>query len=228
MSPLYIQYLSPSPSCIHRRRFRTGFYLRSRARGGLVRSTARTPRALPCESGTVLKIATAATRPLSLVWRRLCRDSTHALPRAMTLTHLAMTLGHAVAVSRIPTAISLSYRALTHAVPLTHGASPIHGLSPTHAILLTLAMTLVLCTRFSTHFDTLVPLTTHTGTIALGIRVNSRGPGVSIPPKLRMHPFTALFPSTSHGATEPTWSRSASRGHIPSPRSWRRLRSLHP
>ena len=34
----------------------------TRARGGLVRSTARTPRSLLCKPGTVLKTATAATR----------------------------------------------------------------------------------------------------------------------------------------------------------------------
>ena len=72
---------SAGSACIHRGRFRTGFYSRRRAPGGLVRSTARTSHALPCESGTVIKTATAATRPLSLVWRRLRRNSTHALPR---------------------------------------------------------------------------------------------------------------------------------------------------
>ena len=49
---------------LHRGRFRTGFHSRSRARGGLVRSTARTSRSLPCKPGAVPK---TATRPLSLV-----------------------------------------------------------------------------------------------------------------------------------------------------------------
>ena len=51
---------------------------------------------------------------------------------------------------------------------------------PMHA--LTHTMTLAFCT----HFNTLAPLihfTTHSGTITSGIRVNSRNPGVSIPPK---------------------------------------------
>ena len=163
-------YPSAGLACIYHGRFRTGFHLCSRARGGLVRCTARTSCALLCESGAVTKTATAATQPLSLVWRRLHRNSTHALPRVMTLTHLAITLGHAVVVSHIPTAISLSYRALTHAVPLTHGASPIHAFS------------LMPCARFNTHFDTLVTITTHTGTITLGNRATTSAPGVSIPP----------------------------------------------
>ena len=52
---------------IHRVRFRTGFHSRKRARGGLVRCTARTSRSPPCKPGTLPKIATAATRPLSFV-----------------------------------------------------------------------------------------------------------------------------------------------------------------
>ena len=40
-------------SYIHRVRFRTGPHSHSRARGGLVRCTARTIRTLPCRPGTV-------------------------------------------------------------------------------------------------------------------------------------------------------------------------------
>jgi len=139
---------------MHRVRFRTGFHLRRCARGGLVRSTARTPRSLLCKPGTVTKVATAATRPLSLVRHRLCRTLTRTFSRALTLTHSTMALGHAVVPSRIPTAISLSYRDLTHAVSFTHGASPlntfslthrassIHGVSLTHGESLTHAITL--------------------------------------------------------------------------------------
>jgi len=65
----------------------------------------------------------------------------------MTLTHLIMllALGDAVAFSRTPTAISLSYRSLTHTVSLTHGVSLTHTISLTHVISLTLS------TRLSTH-----------------------------------------------------------------------------
>ena len=100
--PIQIHHFQPNfcPSagsaCIHRGRFRTGFHSRRRARGGLLQSTARTSRSLLCKSGTVTKTATAATRPLSLVWRRLRCHSMHTLLRAMTLTHLDMTPGHAV------------------------------------------------------------------------------------------------------------------------------------
>ena len=69
---------STGSAYIHHVRFRTGFHSRRRARGGLVRSTARTPRSLLCKSGAVLETATAATRPLSLVWCRLHRHSKQA------------------------------------------------------------------------------------------------------------------------------------------------------
>ena len=49
-----------------------------------------------------------------------------------------------------------------------------------------------------------------------------KGSRAFIPPKLRVHPFAALIPSTSQGTTELTWSRSASRGHSVSLRSRRR------
>jgi len=208
------------------RRFRTGFHSRRRARGGLVRNTARTSRALPCKSGTVTKTATAATRPLSLVWCCLRRHLTHALLRAMKLTRLTMTLGHAVAVSRIPTAISLSYRSLTHGLcctscsshtgvsfthtaSLKHAISLTHAVSFTHAVLLTHRLSPTLCARLNTHFTTLVTThtgTTHTGTTMLGIRATTRGPGASIPPKFRVYPSTALAPPNSQSSTRPTWS----------------------
>ena len=54
-------------SYIHRVRFRTWSHSRSRARGGLVRCTARTARSLLCQPGTVPNVTTAATRPLSIV-----------------------------------------------------------------------------------------------------------------------------------------------------------------
>jgi len=66
-----------------------------------------------------------------------------------------------------------------------------------------LTRTRVALTPFTAHTGTLV--TTHTGT-TLGILATSRAPGASIPPKLRAHPSAALFPSTSQGTTEPTWS----------------------
>ena len=58
---------SAGSAYIHRVRFRTGFHSHRRARGGLVRRTARTSRSLLCKSGMVLEMATAAIRPLSLV-----------------------------------------------------------------------------------------------------------------------------------------------------------------
>ena len=64
--------------------------------------------------------------------------------------------------------------------------------------------------RVHTHVDTThtgtTLVTTHTGTLTPGILATSRAPGVSILPKLRVHPFAALFPSPSPGTTEPTWS----------------------
>ena len=86
----------------------------------------------------------------------------------------------------------------------------------THA--LTHPMTLV----FRTHFNTLAPLihfTTHSGTITSGICATTINPGVSIPPKLRVYPFTALICSTLFGPTRLTSSRSASRERIFSLRS---------
>ena len=115
----------PSAGSAHPpQRFRTGFHSRSHARGGLVRSTARTLRSLLCKSGAVPEIATAAARPLSLVRCRLRRHSTNILLRVTTRTQVNITLGHAVACSRIPTVISISYRSLTHSVSLTH--TPLH------------------------------------------------------------------------------------------------------
>ena len=151
---------SAESAYIHRMRFRTGFHSRRRTRGGLVRSTARTSRSLLCKSGAVFEMATAATRPLSLVWCCLRHHSTHALLCATTLTHPTMTLslGHAVACSRIPTAISLSYRDLTHAVSLTHGVSHTH--TPFHSRSVFLSHTLFLPhTLFPSHI-VLLPYTT--------------------------------------------------------------------
>ena len=146
---------------IHRWRLRTGFHSRRRARGGLVHSTARTSRSLPCKPGAVFEITTAATRPLSIC-RRLCCHSTHAHLRVMTLTHLDMTLtpGHAVACSRMPTAISLTYSDLTHAVSLTHGHSLTHAISLAHVVPLTHGASSTHGVLGSTHFDT--NATTHT------------------------------------------------------------------
>jgi len=109
-----------------------------------VRSTARTSRSLPCKPGAVPKTSMAATRPLSLICRSLRHHSTHALLRVTTLTHLIMTFtpGHAVACSRMPTVISLTYSDLTHAVPLTHGRSLTRTLSLAHVVPLTLGVSL--------------------------------------------------------------------------------------
>ena len=119
---------------------------------------------------------------------------------------LSLSLGDVVAFSRIPTAISLSYRSLTHAVSHTRCFSHTHLF--THARHFTHAMRAfqhAFChTCKHTHWDN---------------RTTTSAPGVSIPPKLLVYLFAALARSNSHGATEPTWSRSASRGHIPSPRS---------
>ena len=87
--------------------------------------------------------------------------------------------------------------------------SSILGVSFKHGVALTLV---------TTHTGTLTP-----GTLTPGIRVSTRAPGASIPPKLRVHPSAALFPSTSQSPTGPTWSRPASRGHSVSLRSRRRL-----
>ena len=131
--------------------------------------------------------------------------------------------------SRMPTVISLTHSDLTHAVSLTlgrsltravslaHAASSTRGAPFTHGVLGsthsgTLATTplthAVPSTHrvSSTHGGALTPFTAHTGTITLGILATSRAPGASIPPKLRVHPFAALAPSTPPGTTEPTWS----------------------
>ena len=113
---------------------------------------------------------------------------------------------------------------------LTHGVSFVLGVSFAHGVAFTLggALTLVaprtqrlspaLFVRRSTHFATLVYthvdtthtgttlVTTHTGTFTLGTRATTRAPGVSIPPKLGVHPFASLVPSNSCSMTEPTWS----------------------
>ena len=104
----------------------------------------------------------------------------------------------------------------TRAVSAAHAASSACGAPFTHGVL------------GSTHSGTLVttplthgvssilgvsaaPFTTHTGTFTLGtitpgILATFRAPGASIPPKLGVHPFASLVPSTSQGTTEPTWS----------------------
>ena len=82
---------------------------------------------------------------------------------------------------------------LTHTASFTHGA-----LESTHSG--------TLVTTPLTHKGALTPFTTPTGTITLGIRVTSKAHGASIPPKLRVHPFAALAPSTPLGTTELTWS----------------------
>ena len=128
---------------------------------------------------------------------------------AVALKNPTMALGHVVVPSCIPTAISLSYRDLTHAVSLTHGVSLTQGVSLTHAVSFTHAISLKLCTRLSTHFATLI--NTHTGTFTLGICATTSAPGVFIPPKIHVYPFAALAPSNSQRSTGPTWSRSASR-----------------
>ena len=123
---------------IYRGRFRTGFHSRKRARGGLVRCTARTSRSPPCKPGAVPNTATAATRPLSICHRgRL--HSIHAHLRVTTLTHHSITLtpGDAAVCARIPTVISLTYSDLTHAVSLTLGRSLTRAVSITHTIPLT-------------------------------------------------------------------------------------------
>ena len=75
--------------------------------------------------------------------------------------------------------------------PLTHGVASTHGVSLTHGVALAHEVALK---------------TTHTGTLTLGTHGTSRAPGVSTPPKLRVHPSAALLPLTSRGTTEPTWS----------------------
>ena len=106
-------------------------YPRSRARGGLVRGTARTIRALPCRPGTVQIATTAATRHLFRHSRSRCLHARLAptLPRvARPILHtialpFILTPGDAAACSRMATVISRVYSDLTHAV-LTH---PTHG-----------------------------------------------------------------------------------------------------
>ena len=118
-------------------RFRTGSYPRSRARGGLVRGTARTTRVLPCRPGTVPNATTAATRHLS---RHSRSRSLHAalalkLPRVTRLKlhttafTLILTPGDTAACSSMATDISRVYSDLTHAVTLTHGRSLTHRAS---------------------------------------------------------------------------------------------------
>ena len=114
--------------------------------------------------------------------------------------------------------------------PLAHGGSSVLGgaLGVSFGAALTLVaprtqrLSLALCVRRSTHLATLVYMhrdtthtgttlagttlfTTHTGTFTPGILATTRAPGVSIPPKLRVHPSAALLPSTSRGTTEFTW-----------------------
>ena len=100
-----------------------GLYSRKRARGGLVRGTARTTRARPCRPGTVPIETTAATRHLSRHSRSLHLHSPLAhlratTPRLHSITH-TLTPGDVAACSRMPTAISLTHSDLTHAVFLT-------------------------------------------------------------------------------------------------------------
>ena len=96
--------------------------------------------------------------------------------------------------------------------PLTHGVSSTLGVSSAYGVSLALGVCSTLGVPF-THGVALTPFTAHTGTLTPGILATSRAPGVSIPPKLRVHPFAALVPSNSRGETESTWSRPASRGH---------------
>ena len=129
-------------SYIYRMRFRTGPHPRSRARGGLVRFTARTTRTLPCRPGTVPIKTTAATRLLYRNSRSRCRHSRHTLLRVTTprlhSTTFTLTPGDAAACSRMATDISRVYSDLTHAVTLpTHGRSLTHRASLTHTIPLT-------------------------------------------------------------------------------------------
>ena len=91
----------------------------------------------------------------------------------------------------------------THGVSLVHGGSLITGVSSTLGVSSIHGGSV---THGVVHGVSLTPFTTHTGTFTLGILATSRAPGVSIPPKLRVHPFAALIPSTPRGTTEPTWS----------------------
>ena len=59
------------------------------------------------------------------------------------------------------------------------------------------------CTHTSTPHT---PGHSHWGQSHRGTRATTRGSGVSIPPKLGVHPFAAPVPSSSQGTTEPTWS----------------------
>ena len=114
------------------RAFPDRVYLRNRARGGLVRGTARTTRALPCRPGTVPNATTAATRHLSRHSRSRCLHARHAHRRVTTPrlhSTLNLTSGDAAACSHMATVISRVYSDLTHAV-LTH---PTHGRSLTRA-----------------------------------------------------------------------------------------------
>ena len=138
--------------------------------------------------------------------------------RARGLFHLGAPFTHGVLGSMHSG--TLANTPLTHGVSLALGVSVAHGVSLIHGGALTLVaprtqrLSPALCVRCSMHFAMLVYThvdTTHTGTLALGTitpgtRATTRGSGVSIPPKLRVHPFAALVPSTSQGTTEPTWS----------------------
>ena len=123
---------------IHRWRSRTGFHSRSRARGGLVRCTARTAHSLLCQPGTVSIAATAATWLLSVNCRSRRLHATHALklPRAtrLNLHSITVTPGDAAACSRMPTVISLTHSDLTHTVSLTYRSSLTRAVSLTCAV----------------------------------------------------------------------------------------------
>ena len=122
-----------------------GLNPRSRARGVLVRGTARTIRTLPCRPGPVPIATTAATRHLSRHSRSRCLLSRHAHRRVTTPrlhSTFKLTPGDAATCSCMATDISRVYRDLTHTVFLpTHGrslsrASYIHTtlLTPTGAL----------------------------------------------------------------------------------------------
>ena len=110
-----LAFVRPRDQQHQRVRFRTGAHPRSRARGGLVRDTARTTRALPCRPGTVPNETTAATRHLSRHSRSRCLHSRLALtlPRvARLILHfplpviLRLTPGDTAACSRMATVFS--------------------------------------------------------------------------------------------------------------------------
>ena len=115
-------------------RFRTGFHSRRRARGGLMRSTARTSRSLPCKPGTVFEMATAATRPLFLVWCRLCRHSMHTLLRVTTHTPFHDTLTRRRGCAFPHTNRHFSFIPLSHTRGLSHTRSFTYTRVFTHAL----------------------------------------------------------------------------------------------